>query len=313
MCIKYAAVLHTYNNAQYISDAIDGALQQTVPPAEIIVLDDGSTDDTERIVRNRYRERVKYSRVVNSGCGAARRQAIEMSTQPWIAQCDSDDVWFADHISRKCEALRIHGDIDYFCSNFCSFGPNAGSGYTRLGEAPNGWLSRYATNASNEFAILDKPYLALLEFNPAFPSGVVMKRDLYDRVGGIRDKYSRCHAEDTDFTRRAMLDPHAVVACDLKVTWKYRRTGKNMSTTNYKNSLWRGRIINDLIADGLVPEEFRAASLRRVSESFTEAFRLAFWDGHYRDAVDIYKSINTKLGPKDKLRYMMAFAYKFLK
>ncbi|GGW62666.1 glycosyltransferase [Alishewanella tabrizica] len=291
-----------YNNAQYINDAIEGALAQEIKPKEIIVLDDGSTDNTEQVLKI-FSKQIKYKKISNQGCGTARRHAIELSSQPYIALCDSDDIWQPNHISRKIAFIDKNPEFNFLCSNFTSFGPEALENYTRLAEAPDNWVNQYLTIAKDNFAIVNEPFPAFLKFNIGFPSGLFIKRTLYNNTGGIRDKFSRSHAEDTDFTRRAILCDDAKVAIDLQTTWSYRRTGQNMSTVSFKNSIGRAVILQDLLDSGYIPTIYQKDVKLRINECYLEAFRTAYWSGLDKDALSIFKMAeNATL--KDKLRYV---------
>jgi glycosyltransferase involved in cell wall biosynthesis len=85
-------IIPTYNRAGLITRAIDCALKQIISGDEIIVVDDGSTDDTEQVL-SPYREKIKYFKIPNSGAGAARNFGIRNSRNPLVAFLDSDDEW----------------------------------------------------------------------------------------------------------------------------------------------------------------------------------------------------------------------------
>jgi glycosyltransferase involved in cell wall biosynthesis len=85
-------ILPTYNRAGLITRAIDCALKQIISGDEIIVVDDGSTDNTVQVL-SPYREKIKYFKIPNSGAGAARNFGIRNSRNPLVAFLDSDDEW----------------------------------------------------------------------------------------------------------------------------------------------------------------------------------------------------------------------------
>jgi glycosyltransferase involved in cell wall biosynthesis len=87
-----SVVIPTYNSAPFVVQALESALAQTVPPAEVIVVDDGSTDDTAARV-GAFGRRVTYVRQVNQGVSAARNHGIHLSGQEFVGFLDADDVW----------------------------------------------------------------------------------------------------------------------------------------------------------------------------------------------------------------------------
>src|SRR5437588_13065345 len=89
--MKISVVIPTYNYGQYIDAAIQSALAQSLPPDEIIVVDDGSTDDTESIV-SRFNGKVKLVRQHNLGPSAARNAGAALAQGDYVAFCDADDM-----------------------------------------------------------------------------------------------------------------------------------------------------------------------------------------------------------------------------
>jgi glycosyltransferase involved in cell wall biosynthesis len=88
-----SVIIPTYNRANLISEAIDSVLQQTFTDFEIIVADDGSTDDTEAVVK-RYGDRVRYVRTTNGGTGHARNVGMQHAQGRYFIFLDSDDVFY---------------------------------------------------------------------------------------------------------------------------------------------------------------------------------------------------------------------------
>lgn len=103
--IRISVVIPTYNRGHLIQRAIDSVLNQTFAPAEIIVVDDGSEDDTRGRVAA-YGERVRYLHQENGGSAAARHRGMLAATHDWVALLDSDDLWLPTHLERVAEAIR---------------------------------------------------------------------------------------------------------------------------------------------------------------------------------------------------------------
>lgn len=95
-----SVVVATYNMAQYLPDAIRSALAQHYSPLEIIVVDDGSTDDTASVMRQfAVDDRVRYLRQPNGGQARAKNRAIYESSGDFIAFLDADDLWAQDKLA----------------------------------------------------------------------------------------------------------------------------------------------------------------------------------------------------------------------
>ena len=87
-----SVIIPTYNRAPFVGEAIESALAQTRPPLEVVVVDDGSTDDTADRVAH-YGDRVVYVRQTNAGPATARNTGIGHARGDLIALLDSDDRW----------------------------------------------------------------------------------------------------------------------------------------------------------------------------------------------------------------------------
>jgi glycosyltransferase involved in cell wall biosynthesis len=103
---KVSVVIPTYNRAHLIPRAIQSVLDQIYQDFEIIIVDDGSKDNTEEIVRNYKEERIKYIRHTrNKGASAARNTGIKASRGKYIAFQDSDDEWFPDKLRQQIKVF----------------------------------------------------------------------------------------------------------------------------------------------------------------------------------------------------------------
>ena len=89
----FSVVIPVYNRQDFLGEAIESALQQRLPPADIIVVDDGSTDESCKIARS-FGDCVRVIEQDNAGCAVARNRGVAASTSEYIAFLDSDDVWY---------------------------------------------------------------------------------------------------------------------------------------------------------------------------------------------------------------------------
>jgi glycosyltransferase involved in cell wall biosynthesis len=99
-------IIPTYNRSDLVQQAIDSVLWQSFRDWELIVVDDGSTDDTRRVVRERYGLRVRYIYQENHGESAARNRGLELATGEYVAFLDSDDLWHPNKLQRQIEAFK---------------------------------------------------------------------------------------------------------------------------------------------------------------------------------------------------------------
>jgi glycosyltransferase involved in cell wall biosynthesis len=106
-----SVVIPLYNAERYVGEAIESVLAQTVAVAEVIVVDDGSTDRGPDIAR-RYGPPVRCETLSHAGCGEARNRGVELSRSEWLAFLDADDLWTPAKLERQLEAFREDPSLD---------------------------------------------------------------------------------------------------------------------------------------------------------------------------------------------------------
>lgn len=115
MCV-ISVIIPTYNRAKTIGRAIDSVLQQTYQNIELIVVDDCSTDDTEKVVKQYKDNRLRFIKhIVNEGACAARNTGIEHAQGEFIAFQDSDDVWHLNKLEIQMNAMEKYQADICFC------------------------------------------------------------------------------------------------------------------------------------------------------------------------------------------------------
>lgn len=116
MSFPVSVVIPTYNRAHCIERSINSVLNQTYKDFELIIVDDGSLDNTESLVSSIIEKdsRVRYERKENGGAADARNYGIEASKHEYIAFQDSDDVWLPKKLEKQVKYLEEHPDI-LFC------------------------------------------------------------------------------------------------------------------------------------------------------------------------------------------------------
>jgi glycosyltransferase involved in cell wall biosynthesis len=280
-----SVVIPAYNSEATLRKTLTSIAQQSVPVDQIIVVDDGSTDSTFDIASGFSQDLLAFS-TTNNGQGEARAYGIARSSTQYIALCDSDDLWETYHIERRLALLSRHPDADFTFSDCFSFGDLVNSGQTLLNEAPAAWMEKWAVQDESGFYRLKDPFHALLEFNPAYISGMVFTRESYERMGGFLEKYSRWIGEDSEFTRRFASLDDCVFVGDTQPTWGYRRHSSNYSAVQWKNIKAKADILEEHLRLGVVPPSYVGATCAERDATRGAAFDQACWEkasGHVAD------------------------------
>jgi glycosyltransferase involved in cell wall biosynthesis len=109
--MKISVVIPSYNHGKYLGEAIDSVLHQSYPPFEVIVVNDGSVDNTAKVIKP-YRSQVNYIYQKNSGIGAARNTGIQHAKGDYLTFLDADDKWPINKLQRQLQALKQDSTLE---------------------------------------------------------------------------------------------------------------------------------------------------------------------------------------------------------
>ena len=166
-------VLTCYNAAWCVERALDSVFAQTRVPEELVISDDGSTDDTVERITRRY-EGVRVLRLRHGGLTASRGAAIEAARGPWLALMDADDVWLPGKIERQLEVVERHPEVVWVSGDGALVGEE--------GLIAESWLASYFEPVEELVGDLF-PYVVQRCF-PLVSSSLVRK-SAYAAVGGL--------------------------------------------------------------------------------------------------------------------------------
>ena len=120
-----SVIIPAYNCAKYIDEAVNSVLSQTYPYLEIIVVNDGSTDNTLQIIE-KFKDRITIINQAQSGVACARNTGIKSANGDYIAFIDADDYWFKEKIQLQVSYLEKHGDMSAVYSAWKTWTPQNG-------------------------------------------------------------------------------------------------------------------------------------------------------------------------------------------
>lgn len=186
--MRVSTIIPTYNRAGIVPRAIESALAQTWSDHEVVVVDDGSRDDTPRAV-GAYGDRVRYVRQDNAGLPAARNAGVQVATGDAFALLDDDDTWAPDKLAAQVEYLEAHPDIGMVLTEIVRFAPDG---------------SERGRSHRREALPADGAVLPWVLRHPQMiPSTAVYRREVHDAVGGFDESLRT--GEDQDFYLKVAL------------------------------------------------------------------------------------------------------------
>jgi teichuronic acid biosynthesis glycosyltransferase TuaG len=258
---EVSVIIPAYNAAHYLAEAVDSVLRQSFQDFEILVIDDGSTDDTEELMRG-YRTKVRYLRQQNSGVAIARNHGIEQSRGRYIAFLDADDTWAAHKLERQLTAMADHKDYRICYSAFTITGPDL----TPISVS----RSRRQAHALEDI---------LLRGNViATPTTVMGERALFVESGGFDSALSQCADWDMWVRLAALTD---FLYIDEPLAW-YRRHGANMSRNASLLEQDSFRVLEKGFAMEGVADRLRARRRFAFARNYMVVAGTHFHAGNYR-------------------------------
>ena len=114
---KFSVIIAAYNSGATLSKAIDSVLGQSYPAYEIVIIDDGSTDDTSAVASH-YGDKIRYFFQKNAGVSSARNQGVELAQGDWLTFLDADDWYYPQRLYWHAELLRRNPDLDFLIGDY---------------------------------------------------------------------------------------------------------------------------------------------------------------------------------------------------
>jgi glycosyltransferase involved in cell wall biosynthesis len=197
---QVTAAIATYNRAAYLIEAVESALAQESVDVEVVVVDDGSTDDTARALEP-YLDRIEYVHQANAGRAAARNAALRRARGTYVALLDDDDVWLPDKLARQVSYMDAH--------------PAVG-----LSHGQSELIDEHGDPLPEETEVQRKLFQELHRRRPTYASyarhclcltsATIVRREVFDRVGVYDDSPAfvgqSVTGEDLDLYLRIALD-----------------------------------------------------------------------------------------------------------
>jgi Predicted glycosyltransferases len=188
---KVSVIIPTYNRAELICEAINSVLTQTYNDFELIVVDDGSTDNTSDLLAG-YANRIKYIKQDNAGVSAARNAGISLSKGEYIAFLDSDDMWLTEKLEKSMKFLE-KGNFDWICTSRFRINEKKEKIERKI-EPKSGIYDDTSKITNLEIGLYNLNYVL------AVTSSLVIKRKCFDICGLFDEKLKIC--EDLDLLLR---------------------------------------------------------------------------------------------------------------
>src|SRR5262245_7263563 len=227
-----SVIIPTYNNASLLPATLDGVLGQSFTDFELIVVDDGSSDDTAAVIDRGYPQ-VRYVSQPNRGPAAARNAGVNLASGTYLAFCDHDDVWQPSHIKALLDGFAAHSDAGLLFDNAEYFGAGVAPKKLHLDSPSCLALAAGPVNATT----------LLWKYPIASMSVVMIRKTYFERVGGLNEQVGALDDLHLYLRLAAHYEVRFVdsLGCKKRVTDSNLSRLINIKETNvcYLEDLWR--------------------------------------------------------------------------
>lgn len=237
---KISALITVYNGERYVARAIDSALRQDAPAHEVIVVDDGSTDGTGRILAS-YGNRIVLRRIKNSGVAGAKNFGIGLVTGDYVAFLDHDDVWFRSKLSVQAKTIRRYPEAGVVTCNFAVRYPHLGFRLMKHFD-----ILRHPRRLRFGRPLKSSVFRMLLEEHfVGAPSAALVKMEVIRKIGMFDPRYES--SQDYDFWLRCATVTDFVVLADVLL---YKRNHpENISANVIRTHTYRRQVLRNTLTE----------------------------------------------------------------
>ncbi|MGI8566739.1 MAG: glycosyltransferase [Pyrinomonadaceae bacterium] len=207
---SFSVIISSYNYGHFLDATIESVLAQTYPAREIIIIDDGSTDNSAEVA-GAFGKRVKFVAQKNQGVCVARNNGAKLATGDVLAFLDSDDIWLPRKLEQQVEAFQADAEVGLVSCGIRFFNPH-GETIVEYTEGKSGWRAR-------DILLYKEPVLNTTA------SAIAVRRDVFERTGGFDEHREIFAAEDREFCYRAAKISKIVFIPEILVD--YRVHGSN--------------------------------------------------------------------------------------
>ena len=234
-----SVVIPTYNRCRELERALNSVLSQTIQPEEVIIVDDGSNDQTLNMLQQYEKQDIKIIHQANRGVSAARNRGVEEGGSEWIAFLDSDDWWLPDKLQKQINFHREYPQFLISQTNEIWIRHNVRVNPKKYHEKRAGWI-----------------FHICLERCMITPSAVMINRQIFEDVGFFDQNLPAC--EDYDlWLRVACKYPVGLIKEELVV--KTGGHSDQLSGKYWGMDRFRVKALEKLLEHPLDPEKRRNA------------------------------------------------------
>lgn len=224
--MKFSVVIPVYNKEKQIGETLRSVLEQSYQNFEIIIINDGSTDDSEEVIKQFEDERIRYLKQKNKGAGAARNAGIQEAKTDFIAFLDADDYWFPYFLETQRKAIEQYPNEKVFAT----------AKQKRIDDTV--FVDEYSIDADESFSGPVDYFKSSFLSSVLHSSTIIVHKEVFDEAGLYNPKYKS--GQDTDLYVRIGLKYKVVFTNQVCVEYRiyedslFRTTKKLAEKANFE-------------------------------------------------------------------------------
>jgi hypothetical protein len=274
MTFDVSVIIPTFNRAELLLKTVDTIINQTYPVKEIIIVDDGSSDDTMNKITG-YHSNIRSFHIENSGQMVAFNKGVSVATGKYLAFCDSDDLWRPNYIEDIMKIWDIEPSANAAFANFQIVRDNVWTNEVKFDDAPDLFWKKFDVVQKNAYGLFrQSPIPNLIAFNPFFVSAMVVRADFFRAMGGWDEAWNRKMSQDFATTLR--VAEHPPIGLALRPTVGIRKHAGNFSGDVQKMILGDAAILDHALRTRPSLEPYAESIRQSILSRRAAALEIAF-------------------------------------
>jgi glycosyltransferase involved in cell wall biosynthesis len=244
---RISVIIPTFNRASVLLRAVDSVLNQTYRDIELIVVDDGSTDDTEKLLAPYIEtQTIQYFKTQNKGVSASRNFGVTQAREKWIAFLDSDDEWLSPKLAKQMAFLEAHAHLSIVYSDEMWIRNDILVNKKNHHQKKGGWIF---TDSLKQCLI--------------GPSSVLLTKKLFAEMKGFDESFVVC--EDYDLWLK-ISSKYEIGYMSEALIKKFGGHADQLSTRFVAMDRWRIKSMQNILRDKTLSAENRANVIAMMKE-----------------------------------------------
>jgi len=299
-----SVIIPTYNREKFVTLAIDSVINQTFKDYELIVIDDGSTDNTKNVLKQ-YNAKIHYIYQNNSGVSAARNAGIKVARGEWLAFLDSDDEWMPEYLECQMQRAKEEPKIRMHMTNSIKMEIS--------GKKINTFENKILLHKFDKtpYIIIERPFLFVIRNHIAMPITTVICRNSLLSTGMFNEDLTIY--EDMDLIARMSLGgPLGIYERPLALYYHRDESTKKLTDQYFKKAIFSrmslNTVYNNLAHDKRLNsyekhalQQIRSSNQRSIGNLLLEKREKIKARNFFKSAFIIYPSA------KSLLKYLITY------